>query len=303
VRKYNALRVLTTCAGPQTVAQLEPRLDGTNVPAARYAAWVLAQTSDVSAAHKALRRLALHALFCHQMYQQGSGIDFEVAPGLSFHQTTERLNPVAYPDKAPAGPQIPSDLMLPTRLDPAEQTFLVRDYRDVLNSGRRFVMDDYFMLFQRPLGASVDATYIPLFEAVAREDPELRALYVQGRKVAHFPNRQAAAQYLARLTGKPATYLGLNGEALAHDQPPPQPYPDQNLLVARFLLDRIEAAHLKQMPGSDRDWSRVGYFSDLIVRLTNEEQFGGGLREALLQEAQRRQLGPSLKSAGLQLWR
>jgi hypothetical protein len=298
-----ALRVLITCAGPETVKRLEPRLDGTNLPAARYAAWVLAQSSEPKAAHKALRRLALHALFCHEIYQQGSGIDFEVAPDLRFHQTSQRLNPGAYPDTARSGVQIPSNLMLPAGLDAAEQVFLVRDYRELLTSRREYVMGSYFMLFQRPFGQPTDATYIPLFEAAAREDPELKALYVQGRKVAHCPHRQAAAQNLARLTGKPASYLGLARESLAHDQCPPQPYPDQNLLVARFLLDRVQAANLKARPGSDRDWSRVGYFNDLILRLTDEQQFGAGLRDALLEEAQHRQLGQTLKTAGLSLWR
>jgi hypothetical protein len=298
-----ALRVLTTCAGSNTVVQLGPRLDGTNLPAARYAAWVLTQTSDSTAARKALRRLALHALFCHQTYQQGAGIDFEIAPDLYFHQTTERLNPGAYLDTAHSGVQIPRELMLPTRLDAAEQTFLVRDYRDMLASRREYVMGDYFMRFERPYGQPADDTYIPLFEAAACEDTELQALYVQGHKVAHFRHRQTAAQNLARLTGKPASYLGLTGEALAHDQPPPQPYPDQNLLLARFLLDRIQAANLRERPGSDRDWSRVGYFNDLILRLTEEEKFGAELKDALRQEAERRQVSPTLKTAGLSLWR
>ena len=39
-----ALRVLTTCSGPQTISQLEPCLDGTNLLTARYAAWILAQS-------------------------------------------------------------------------------------------------------------------------------------------------------------------------------------------------------------------------------------------------------------------
>jgi hypothetical protein len=189
------------------------------------------------------------------------------------------------------------------RLDPAEQTSLVRDYRDVLGSRRQYAMMSYFILFERPYGQPADATYIPLFEVAAREDPELQALHVRGRKVAHFPHRQAAAQNLARLTGKPASYLGLTGEALAHDQPPSEPYPDQNLLIARFLLDRIQAANLKAEPASDRDWSRVGYFNDLILHLTDEQQFGAGLRDALLHEAQRRQLGQALQKAGFSLWR
>jgi hypothetical protein len=299
-----ALRVLTTCAGPRTISQLEPRLDTTNVPAARYAAWVLAQAPDPAAAHKALRRLALHALFCHQIYQAGAGIDFEVAPDLYFHQTTERLNPGTYPDTAPSGLQIPSDLMPPANLDASEQAFLVRDYHNLLLSMRQNAAGNYFMLFAPPMwGRTGDSSYVPFFTSAAREDPELRALYVQGRKVACFPNRQAAAQNLARLTGKPAAYLGLKGETLAHDQTPPQPYPGQDQLVARHVLDRLQAAHLKQPPVSDSDWAHVGYFNNLIAHLTSDDQFGSDLKTALLQEAQRRHIDPDLKAAGCLLWR
>jgi len=300
-----ALRVLTTCAGPPTITQLEPQLDGTNIPIARYAAWVLAQSSNPVVARKALRRLALHALFCNQVYQQGSGIDFEIAPQLFFHQSTGWLSSNASITHAISGVQIPADLILPARLDAAEQTFLIRDYRDVQTSMRQDVLADYFMMFRSPFGhPPADATYLPLLAVAAREDSELHCLYVQGRKVAHFPYRQAAAQNIARLTGKPATYLGLTGESLAADQVPSQPYPGQDLLVARFLLDRIQAAGLKDRPATDRDWSCVGYFNHLIQHLTDEQQqFGSRLTDAILQEARRRQLGPTLKNAGFYLWR
>jgi hypothetical protein len=298
-----ALRVLTTCAGTQTVTQLEPLLDSTNIPEARYAAWVLAQTSNPEAARKALRRLALHALFCNQIYQQGSGIDFEIAPELSFHQSIGWFSSTSSASNAISALQIPDDLMLPARLDSSEQTFLVRDYHDVLTSMRQYVLGDYFMMFKSPFGKPADATYLPLLEVAAREDPKLECFYVQGRKAVHFPNRQAAARNIARLTGKPATYLGLTGNTLAADQVPTQPYPDQDRLVARFLLDRIQAANLKEQPATDRDWSRVGFFNDLIIHLTDEQQFGPGLKDAMLLEAGHRQLGPTLKNAGFSLWR
>lgn len=298
-----ALRVLITCAGPQTITKLEPRLDGTDLPAARYAAWVLAQSSNPEIASMALRRLALHALFCHQVYQQGEGIDFGIAPDLSFHQSTGGFLLEATTTNANAGLQIPADLMMPTRLDAAEQTFLVRDYREVSTSTVQYVLGDYFMMFDNHFGQPPDATYLPFFEVAAREDPTLQCLHVQGRKVAHFKYRQAAAQSVARLTGKPATYPGLTGEALAADQVPSQPYPDQDQLIARLLLDRIQAANLKERPASDQDWSRVGYFNDLMQHLTDEEKFGAGLRDAILLEAGRREMGPALKNAGFGLWR
>jgi len=85
-------------------------------------AWVLAQTSNPGIARKALRRLALHALFCEQVAQASAGIGFEIAPDLWFGQTTWRLTTGEY-EQRPTRLQIPADLMLPTRLDAAEQTF------------------------------------------------------------------------------------------------------------------------------------------------------------------------------------
>lgn len=137
----------------------------------------------------------------------------------------------------------------------------------------------------------------------AREDPALQGLHVQGRKVVHFLYRQAAAKNRVRLTGKPKTYLGLTGETLAADQVPPQPYPDQDRLIARFLLGRIKAANLIERPATDRDWSRIGYFNDLIQDLTDEQKFGVSLKDAILREAERREMAPALKSAGFGLWR
>lgn len=299
-----ALRVLTTCAGPQTIIRLEPRLDSTNMPAARYAAWVLAQTPNPEIARKALRRFALHALFCHQNYQQGSGIDFEIAPGLAFHQSTGWLNREDITNNnTRSGLHIPKDLMLPTRLDADEQTFLVRDYRDVSTSTRQYVLGNYFMMFANPYNQLADVTYLPMFKVAAREDPTLQCLHVQGRKVAHFPYRQAAAKHRVRLTGKPASYLGLTGETLTAEQVPSLPYPDQDQLIAIFLLDRIQAANLIERPATDRDWSCLGYFNDLIQHLTDEQKFGGGLKDAILREAGRRDIGPSMKNAGFGLWR
>jgi hypothetical protein len=300
-----ALRVLITCAGQQTIRALEPRLDSTSLSAARYSAWVLAQTPNPEMARKALRRLALHALFCHQSYQQGSGIDFEIAPDLSFHQSTGWLNLGAVSNNPSAGLQIPADLMMPTHLDSAEQTFLLRDYRDVSTTTQQYMLGDYFMMFARPHphGRLADATYLPMFEVAAREDPTLECLHVQGRKVAHFPYRQAAAKNRVCLTGKPATYLGLTRETLAAEQVPSLPYPDQDELIARFLLDRIQAANLIERPSTDRGWSRIGYFDDVIQHLTDEQKFGVSLKDAILQEAGRREIAPSLKHAGFRLWR
>ena len=300
-----ALRVLTTCAGSETVRRLEPRLDGTNMAAARYAAWVLAQSPATNTATKALRRLALHALFFHQSYQSGEGIDFEIAPHLMFHQDLGGFPVSAWDGDSTVS--IPPDLMLPIELSSVEQTFLIRDYRDLLTNGR-WGDNEYFFMFHYPhylQTPAPDRTYISFFEVAAREDTELKVLYVRGQKVAHFPNRQIAAQQLTRLTGKPASYLSLTGESLHHDQVPMEPYRDQTRLLARFLLDRIESASLSQTRTTDPYWSPVNACNRSLEWLCSETElgFGASLLEALRKEAETRNMVPALKAAGLTFWR
>ena len=125
-----ALRILATCGGEKTANALAPILDGPDARRAVYAAWVLAQLPDQAAAAKALRRVAIFALFHHQVYQQGAGIDFQIAPDLYFHQVTGRLNrdPQAY--TAGEGPvQIPGNLLAPFAWDDGEQQYAVRCYQ------------------------------------------------------------------------------------------------------------------------------------------------------------------------------
>ena len=77
-----AMRVLVTCGGPKSVKALEPILDDPDARRAVHAAWVLAQLPDKAAAQKGLRRVAIFAMFHYQIYQQGEGIDFTIAPNL-----------------------------------------------------------------------------------------------------------------------------------------------------------------------------------------------------------------------------
>ncbi len=121
--------MLVTCGGAKTVQALEPILDDPDVGRAVYAGWVLAQLPDVAAAEKGLRRVAIFALFRHQVYQSGAGIDFPIAPDLSFHQTTVDLNPgrADVADKTPV--RIPDALLTPFDWNDAEQQFAVRCYQ------------------------------------------------------------------------------------------------------------------------------------------------------------------------------
>lgn len=296
-----ALRVLTTCAGPKSVEAFSPLLDGEAVPRAVHAAWVLAQHPDAATAHRALRRLGLYSIFHHQMYQQGSGIDFPIAANLYFHQVTSRLNPKAYADGESASVILPPELMAPKSLDAPEQAFLLRAYRHLITV-RPFVEFWGWNFPGRDLADRGDASYLPWLRIVASEDPYLRLLHVQGQKVAHFPHRQTAAKAIARLTGAPATYAGLAGETLDSAAVPAQPYDQQNQRIAQYVLGRVAAAKFSGRPQTDREWERSGAFDGVIRRLVQDE-FGEALKAVFLAESRRRNLFNPLKDAGFEYWR
>jgi len=294
-----ALRLLPACGGAAAVKALRPLLAGDDVTRAVHAAWVLAQLPDKAARTEALRRLAVYAMFHHTMYQQGSGIDFEVAKGLQFHQVTGRLNPAAYRNRPAERVQIPPKLLAGFDLDEAEQRFAVRVYRRL----QRTRPVAWLVEWLWPLGGRPNETYLPLLKVIAAEDATLKAAFVKGRKVAHFPIRKAAAEHVARITGRPARYVGLAEEPLDSAAWPPRPYDDQPRRVAALLLDRIEAARLAEGPSTDAQWRVTGAYNDLLNRLTDEEQFGDGLKQALLAEADRRRIAKRLRAARLRLWR
>jgi hypothetical protein len=290
------LRVLTTCGGNNSVVALKMMLDDPSAHRALHAAWVLAQLPDKVAAQQALRRVAIYALFYHQMYQQGSGIDFPIVRGLSFHQPTGWLNSQHQTVQPPAPVVIPSGLMVPRQLDESEQAFVVRSYRAAVPGQ---------MLQQHILSGwhrDLDASYLPLLRVIARDDPDLAVLHVKGRRVAHFPQRKAAAEVTARLTGRPASYLGLNGEEMDSAALPLQPYLKQEELVAGFILDRIVAADLLGRPQTDAEWNRREPFNRIIQHLTDPEKFGAPLSDEFLRLSQERQLSEKLKNAGFAQW-
>lgn len=300
-----ALRVLSTCAGPLTVERFAPLLEGPDVSRAVYAAWVLAQGPKGPAQEKALRRLAVYAMFHHQVYQQGEGIDFTVAPNRWFHQGTGGRSG---PETSPV--RIPDAWLVPFKLDADEQLFAVRAYRhlDCCSVGMAcHVMSGPWRMYSRGVGPGWDASHLPLLRAIAAEDPYVELFHVQGRLVAHFKYRKAAAEVVATLTGQKATYTGLGGEQIDSADVPREPYQNQDVLVARFKLDRIEAllARPESADSKARLTDCINEVQNLIQRERGyeQEQFGEGLRTALLAEADRRKITDKLAKEGFWMFR
>lgn len=296
-----ALRLLPGYEGDETSKRLTPLLDDECTSRAVYAAWVLAQHSDAGIREKALRRFAIYAWFQHQMHQQSSGIGFTIAPDLSFHQVTAAYNLNAYPPAPRTALTIPPTLLEAFDLDKEEQSFSIRAYRasalDPPDFRRAITLGDSF----RP--GEWKASHLPLLETVAREDPDLRVLHVRGEKVADFPNRRAAAQAIAKVTGKPAFYQGLTGERIDSAAFPPKPYQDQDALVARYLLDRIEKMGVPNVrPTTDAAYRKWDSMSTQVSSLTSTESsaFGKDLRTALRAEAEKRGIAAKLRSAGVE---
>lgn len=298
-----ALRILTTCSGDKTAEQLLPVFDEQDVPRAIYAAWILAQHPDESVKQKAIRYLAIYALFYHQTYQAGSGIDFTIAPDLSFHQTLTSFNRTDY--KQSSNPvTIPRELLVPFGLNEREQAFAIRAYRYSQYKNRH----DIFPPFHFQLGRDIswDASHLPLFRVIAYEDPHLSVLFVKGQKVAHFKNRKAAAQIIAGITNEKASYTGLAGEEIDSQDVPPQPYKNQDQLIARFIMDQIESLKIQGRPQTDAEWRDRDIFDSMLRNLTSLDSynsFGVSLKNELIAESRRRNIAVELKKAGFSLWR
>ena len=134
----------------------------------------------------------------------------------------------------------------------------------------------------------------------------LSVLYVKGRKIPHFKKRQSAAQMIAAITGKKATYLGLTGEEIDSARTPRNPYRNQDRLIAGFLLDHIESAGIPaERPQSDYEWQRLNVLHDKIQRLVRDdtEGFGSALKKELLAESRRRDIHGRLKALNFSVWR
>ena len=218
-----AMRVLATCGGNKSVKALEQIMDAPDAQRAVYAAWVLAQLPDKMVADIGLHRVAIFGMFSHQLYQQGAGIDFYIAPELGFHQTTERLNtdPKAY--SAGEGPvRIPNDLLQPFTLNKAEQVYAVRCYQLAEVAGYMSgVVQQHVILIGPRRQTAMDGTYLPLLKEIAAHDSYIERLMVKGQAVAHFKYRQLAAKEIAAITKEKASYIGLRGETLDSGIPRP----------------------------------------------------------------------------------
>jgi inhibitor of cysteine peptidase len=288
-----AMRVLATCGGPKTVETLAPILDGDDVRRAIYAAWVMAQLPDKTAAEKGIRRVAIFGLFNHCVYQQGAGIDFSIAPDLNFHQMTGRLNPDPRAYAGGEGPvRIPEKLLSIFSFDEAEQPFAVRCYRltesseygwFMLQSNVDFLHANWWS--GRSSKPDMDKSHLPLLREVAVRDSHIERLMVQGRPVSHFSIRRLAAQAIAAITKEKAAYIGLVGETL-DSEAFPKPYPNQEQLLATYFVDRIENARLVPKPQRDADWRRIDFCREPIRR--TEERLRCRLGDAIRQEAKRR---------------
>lgn len=295
-----ALRVLVTCGGEKSVKALERLLDQPDAQRAVHAAWVLAQlpgqakigegADAATVANKGVRRLAICGLFHHQMYQQGSGIDFQIAPGLAFHQTMSRLNPDPKAYAEGEGPvRIPDKLLELFDWDDAEQQFAIRCYQLAEIGGSAYDVDVEFLQRVKTSGApAFNRTHLPLLKEIAAQDSHVVRLLVRGQAVAHFEYRQLAAQAIAAITEEAAAYVGLAGERL-DSKAYPGPYRDQDQLLAKFLVDRIQKCRLPSNPQKDAEWRRIETFKVNALQL--KENFGERVLNAVRQEAERRKVG------------
>lgn len=281
----DALRVLVTCGGERSVAALQAVMNDADARRGVYAGWLLAQFADQDAALTGLRRVAIFAMFHHQMYQQGAGIDFELAPNLNFHQTTQRLNPrIEAADAAPV--RIPEDLLTPFDWNDEEQEYAVRCYRLAERIGNGHGVSIHF-LNGRMMGQTrrmdLNRTQLPLLKEIAVHDSRLVRLMIEGQAVAHFTYRQQAAQAIAAITQNEAAYLGLAGETI-EAQSFPLPYQDQDRLLAKFFVDRVETAQ----PRTDRQWKLFEIHRQTARQLSDD--FGPQVLDAIRQEAHRRKI-------------
>jgi hypothetical protein len=186
--------------------------------------------------------------------------------------------------------QIPAARLKPFPLDEAEQQYAVRCYRQIsqLGYGCYELRVDFCDRWNGGRGRAVSSqTYLPLLREIAARDPRLTRVMVKGKPVAHFEHRKRAAELIASLTKAKATYRGLAGEKL-DSRAFPEPYQNQNELLARFALDRAEKIGVLDRPQSDEIRSRAEVWRRLVGGLRN--QFGPRVVGAVRREADRRKL-------------
>jgi hypothetical protein len=130
----------------------------------------------------------------------------------------------------------------------------------------------------------LDETYLPLLKEIAIHDMQVKLLMVKGQPVAHFADRQKAAQEISRLTNERATYIGLAGEKLDSNAFP-QPYENQNQILAKLTIDMLQkkwVAAKSQSMGSGKKFElnmNDGSINEL------QRDFGGQFLDALRQDA------------------
>lgn len=303
-----AFRVLPTCNGSQTAEALLPILDDQHTPRAVYAAWVLAQHPSGPVVEKANRRLAVCRVLCPSNPQQTSQI--RETPEMS---ASEFRSLILYSFEAiiPQSPLVkpPEELFQSLELDEKEQAFSICLYRylqlqnmdiPIINGS----LDSHKAFLWPGSSFTLNKSFLPLLNVIATEDPHLKALHVKGHKVAYFPNRQAAARAIAATTGEEACYPGLDGKSLYSEQLPQVPYANQNRLIARYVLDLIEAADINQVPTKEQEWRIHSSYESFIRNLMSDHSgFGLDLREALRIESDRRDVSEQLEQAEFSIWK
>lgn len=295
---FDAMHALVKFGGEKSAKVLKPLLDDPNLQRSLQAAWVLAQLPVKPAAAKAIRRVAIFGLFHHQVHQLVgiTGFQFQIAPNLNFQQfkwQADRLR-VAGAKEIKIAPNegpvlIPDDLLQPFPWDADEQQYAVRCYRFVEaganTSGMEAawlspVLSDWSTLPKSKL--QLDATQLPLLTEIAAHDSHIKRLMVRGLPVPHFEYRQLAAKIAADITKKPATYVGLAGETI-DSAAFPEPYKDQDQLVAKFFIEQILKAGVSNKPQDDRDWRLCEFYRTKASRLVHE--LGPQLLDAIRREA------------------
>ncbi len=295
------LRLLATCSGSKTTKRLSPLLDGQDVQRAVHAAWILAQhKTDQAIQDKAMRRLAIYALFRHMMYQTGSGIDFDVAPDLRFHQTisSQRFQS----NRKMPRLTIPKHLLTPFTWDKSEQAFALRAYRYTRLSSWRHGPSPLPLMRAVPGHTPWDRSHESLFKSVAKEDPYVVPLPVRGIIVAHFPNRKMGAQTLANITGSKVSYCGLVGDAIDSEGFPEEPYPQQNQRVGAHILDLIQAVGVRRDPFDRRHERQLEVFRYVIIGWIGKVGRDSEFTQALISESHQRNLYDALVKLRFSIW-
>ncbi len=295
-----ALRALANCAGRRTAKLLTPILDSKNIWRAIHVSWVLAHHPTLDVREKAIRRLAIVSLFWRSREKQVISIGFRIAKGLHFAQFMEGVNL----DKklpGPQSPQIPEHLLRAFAFTPAEEEFALRVY--LSSFVKEFAMRTYQSDFEHefanclihPLDINkwwdvkthgINSSNVSLLRAIAKEDENLTAVKVDGKKIVHFPYRQKASALLAMITDSNTGYTGLLGETIPSTYLPPQPYANQNHILAEWLLGRLQSLlEKKDPPANERQkdllYAQAFYSNEVLIEMCGESQFGPALAEAL----------------------